>query len=807
MNPIGSDEISSNQSTATMIGLSFALILLLLILLFSEVHQSRREVSKLRQDTNQRLSSLQEMIFPEQAPEQAEPEIIVPEPEPMPMETFEPEPETIAEPPPLPIRQAAMTPEPAPVVEREPNKFETSVKTIMKRIWNWIVVGEEHRPAGVTMEFAIATTWLLRIGLVILVLGIGFFLQYSGADHLMGPPTRVAIGIISGIFLLFTGIALHRGKYQLMGHGFCGGAIAVLYTSFLVSHSLAGLAALAAFGLMALVTVVAGILAVRLNSLLVAFLGLIGGYGTPVLLGPDTGSTTILFSYLVLLGLGVFWIASKKDWRILYYSAFLATYSLFGLQLGDYLPSSFLIYMPFLVGFFILFSTVTFIHQVISEEKSTLLEILFLFLNAAVFFGFAWHIMTLTYQKEALAIITLSLAAFYIIHIYIFLARKLLDRPLLLSFIGLATVFVAITLPVLLTEGWVTVGWAIQGFVMLWIASKLRSEFLKLLAYALYTIVIGRLLFFETGHQFFEGRPEVSIGALLQRLSLFGIPVLSLFAAHRLLQIPGRSVDGLTVDRDNDISAGIPARIGSVILFWSCVAVGFLYLNFELYYSIGHIQEVFTLPSLTLLWIGLAVVAFCNWQSNRSPWVFALFTLISGLILAKLIGFDRMMFAVQGRLADTTFGTGFAPRFVDFAGVLIFFTVMWHLFGRAENTNRARLVFGYTSIALAFFYSTMELVVYSKEYWPQFANGSLSIYWALFGLTLLLFGILKKARSLRGIGLILLSIVVAKVFFHDLTAFEPVYRILAFIALGIIVLIGSFLYLRFQSNFELAESK
>lgn len=777
-----------------MTGLLFGIILLLLILLFSELRQSRREVSRFRSETNRHLLSLQKIVPGE------------PETDTVPLAEA-----PTCDPPPLPDRIA----EPEPIsdvptasqkAQRQPNPFESSVKKIMMRIWNWIVVGEEHRPEGVTMEFAVATTWLLRIGLVILVLGIVFFLQYSGADHITGPTMRVAVGIVAGIFLLIAGLGLHRGKYQLMGHGFCGGGIAVLYTSFLVSHSLAGIPALAAFALMAMVTVTAGILAVRLNSLLVAFFGLIGGYATPVLLGPDAGSTTILFSYLILLGLGVFWIASKKDWRILYYTAFLATYTLFAIHMVGFLPVHFATYMPFLVGFFILFSTVTFIHQVLIREKSSLLDILFLFLNAAVFFGFARQLMTQTFEKEALAIVTLSLAAFYIIHIYTFLQRELLDRPLLLSFIGLATVFVAITIPVLLTEGWITVSWAVQGFVMLWIASKLNSEFLKLLAYALYTIVIGRLLFLETGNQFFEIQPEVSIPAFLERLSLFGLPVLSLFAAHRLLQIPGRSVDGIAVSRKNDISANIPARTGSVIMFWSCVAVAFLYLNFELHYSMGHLRESLALPSLTLLWIGLATVAFFNWRSTGSSWVFGLFSVVSGLILIKTLGFDRLAFANRGILFETSFGTGFGPRFIDFAGVLIFFSVLWQFFGKTTATRTPRLVFGYTSIALAFLYTTLELLIYSKEFWPQFVNGSLSIYWALFGLALLLSGLLKKFHVLRALGLILLSIVVGKVFFYDLNDFEPVYRVLAFIALGIIVLVGSFLYLRFQSNFKMAEA-
>jgi hypothetical protein len=76
---------------------------------------------------------------------------------------------------------------------------------------------------------------------------------------------------------------------------------------------------------MALVTVVAFTLAVRLDAQVVAILGLLGGFLTPILLSTGKDNPVGLFSYIALLDLGLIAVVRRQRWNYLLLLAALGT--------------------------------------------------------------------------------------------------------------------------------------------------------------------------------------------------------------------------------------------------------------------------------------------------------------------------------------------------------------------------------------------------------------------------------------------------------------------------------------------------
>lgn len=74
----------------------------------------------------------------------------------------------------------------------------------------------------------------------------------------------------------------------------------------------------------------------------------------------------------------------------------------------------------------------------------------------------------------------------------------------------------------------------------------------------------------------------------------------------------------------------------------------------------------------------------------------------------------------------------------------------------------------------------------------------LSALWGVIGFCALVGGLLRDERRLRLGGLTLLAIAIAKVFLFDLTTLESIYRVLSFIALGMLLLSAAFAYQRLR---------
>ncbi len=157
------------------------------------------------------------------------------------------------------------------------------------------------------------------VGGLALFLGIIFFVKLSIERGWISPELRTAIGFVIGVGLVGCGVVMHRReRYATLAHTLCATGVVVLYGVTFAAHALWRIPpldqSLVAFAMMTLITAAAFLLAVRLNAQVVAVLGMLGGFLTPILCSTGQDNPFGLFSYIALLDIGVLAVAKNKRW-------------------------------------------------------------------------------------------------------------------------------------------------------------------------------------------------------------------------------------------------------------------------------------------------------------------------------------------------------------------------------------------------------------------------------------------------------------------------------------------------------------
>jgi Predicted membrane protein (DUF2339) len=250
-------------------------------------------------------------------PTVAEPTAAAPAPSPEP-----PAPATPADPAPAPAAAAAEAPAPLPedpevpvVVETAPEIPEAPPYAQAAR-----VASVEPRPAapGFDWERWIGVRGAAALGACVLVIAGLYFFKYSIDNGLISPALRVVLGVLVGLAGIGASELTLRRSYTVLANWLAGAGVAILYTAFWAAHGVYGLIGSApAFAMMIVVTLACGLLALRHEAMVIALLGLLGGFVTPVALSTGEDHPFGLFGYLLLLDGALLYLAHRRRWPVL----------------------------------------------------------------------------------------------------------------------------------------------------------------------------------------------------------------------------------------------------------------------------------------------------------------------------------------------------------------------------------------------------------------------------------------------------------------------------------------------------------
>ena len=428
-------------------------------------------------------------------------------------------------------------------------------------------------------EQILGGSWLARIGILAVIIGIGFFLKFAFDNDWIGPTGRVILGIIAGLAMLGLGYYWQK-RYPILTRVLSGGGIAVLYLSLFASFAMYDLVSIyVALAFLLLVSIASALLALRYDSMSLAIIGIIGAFFAPFILGGfshgrlsagGTGPAMQLLAYIVVVDIGVLILATFRNWRwftLLALASSLIAYGFWYGQFDRYIGVA--TAEIFITIIFLIFVGATSLFHIVWRRAPRAFDYVLTVVNAAAYLFISLGIMWDDFRVWMGGFILL-LALFYGFVSYLALRRGADNAKLSLSALAIALVLLTLAIPVQLGDSaWTTIVWAAEFVIVLRLSFSLRMPALRVYSYFIFLAMAVRLLFFDTTVDIGTFRPVLN-----ERFLAYAVSIAATYLAFRILW----RRRGLLPE------AGLPAGVLLIAANFFSIWI----LSFEVWHTFSH---------------------------------------------------------------------------------------------------------------------------------------------------------------------------------------------------------------------------
>ena len=331
---------------------------------------------------------------------------------------------------------------------------------------------------------------LVRIGIIVLLFGVGFLLRYL-SEHTRVPIQFRLSGIaVAALVLLTLGWRL-RMRRRGYGLALQGGAVGVLYlVVFAAMHLYALLSPAAAFPLLVVLSALTAMLAILENSQAFVLLAIAGGFLAPLLASNGQGDHVVLFTYYAVINALIVVIAWFKSWRALNVAGFLFTFVIataWGVL--RYRPENFASTEPFLLLSYLLPADWCPVLAQAAAESAGLSRCHPDLRQSDCSVGL--QSAMLHQQLLPLAFSSLAVSALYLTFAWsLHRSARLAQRPLVEAFLALGVAFLTLAVPLAFSGSWYSASWAVEGAALVWIGCR-QNRLLARVAGVLLQVAAG----------------------------------------------------------------------------------------------------------------------------------------------------------------------------------------------------------------------------------------------------------------------------------------------------------------------------
>jgi len=621
---------------------------------------------------------------------------------------------------------------------------------------------------------------LTIIGIFTLVLGIGYFVKYAIDKNWIGENARMGIGFLAGFILIITAHFI-RKNYTIFSSIITGGGIAVLYfTTTIAFREYHLFTQNIAFVITCAITLLSIFLSYRYNSETLIVFSLFGGFLAPLMISTGQSNYIFLFTYLSLLNIGMLITVYLKNWKSVGWIAFIFTaiYLYFWTIEKTDLTS-----IIFYIVTYIIFYAFALQNYLKTNLLSKLDILMLVLINFSSIIGLVYIFSILRY--EPLSIFPLSFAFINVFFAFREYQNKKFERNYSV-FSGIAISLLTLAVALQFKTHLITSVWAIEASLLLYIWKKTNHNIFKIFFYLLFPLVI--LSQIMTWTEYINNEKHLTL--ILNPVFLTSLVVIA-SCFFNLILLKKESKEKSDVEFFENAFKVL------------CFGVIYFSILFELIYQLSsqHFVVIITYSFLySIVFTSLLLILKKRLSISGDLENLLIYGLLF-LFIAHITNSQIVLAIIAKEI-----GLSFYWIHLIYLAPLVYLNIK--LIPQSEFLKQK---VGYLLVSivciLSVSFEIYRIYIFSNNTTYQnifqlqeyFSILYLPIIWAVLSCGFIFAGLKKNIPELNKIGFGLLGITILKLYLYDVWQMDNVSRIIAFIILGIILLLSSFMFQKFKN--------
>jgi uncharacterized membrane protein len=520
-----------------------------------------------------------------------------------------------------------------------------------------------------------------------------------------------------------------------------------------------------------------------------------------------SGNYIALLSYLCILNTGLLVIAYMRSWRILNALAFVFTFVIYDSWLftlnSPVSPTTFSNALIFGSVFFIFFFIAAIANNIRENKKFLPIDFGMLLINSIQFFSVGLYLLEQMSAHEYRGLFSACLAAFHLIASYLLFRRQNADKNILYLLIGITLTCISITAPLQLEGNFITLFWASESVVLLWLYKKSRIRIISLGSTLVWIITIMSLaVVFANNYGVSYGAAKLSIifnKAFISAIYVGLCTGVSFFLSGGIpMQVEGEERSAILLPRNFLL-------VGAIAILFIAGACEIVY-QFENRFEISLSAMYFVLYLLVFAISFMLIIRKLDVVKMNPAIELAI---IGTLITAYMIHLPTLFETYRDMLTQHKYVGYFTAHWISAVIMVLLIRMLLNRLRKMENIEQSYsiLTWGVGMLVIVFLSAEVYFAIFgfffsgppSEESIDNiFIKACLPILWGLCSFAFMWIGMRESFRPLRILSLVLFSITLVKLFSYDISNVPVAGKIAAFFCLGVLLLVVSFMYQRLK---------